>query len=849
MYKQLLKPESITDYVLSRTTITTCSGIIADHSPATVNYADAQDIIQPILPATPGKLVKLTFQEMNTELNFDKVYIYDGDTSAANLLGVFSGTRLPPSLTASNAAGKLTLRFKSDLSLNFSGFKAVVSCADYVITRFSPQHGRIGETVTVTGSHLEMVTSLKFNGRSSPFTLVNGNTITTTVPAGATSGPLNFTAAAGNYNTWQNFIVGDVSYMTGATIYTCDGVIIDHETGPSYADNTNRIQEIWPGTAGRQVRIQWQSFKTEPVYDYVRIFDGDTNGTLLGTYSGNELPPTFTATNLQGRLTIHFVSDNSVGDDGFSFSVSCADFSVRDYTPKHGMPGTVVTINGTGLNVTGKVKFNGAPANVTARNANTIVAVVPAGASTGSLSVHSAADSVYPNRCFQVDSFYVLSGMPVVACSGRIMDHDGCGNYENNLSVIQEIRPGIPGKTIKIHFENFRTEAGNDVLKIYEGDLNGRLIGTYSGSNTPPDIYADNAEGKLSLVFTTNSGITDNGFSLSFSCENFPVPDITSVIPANIRAGFPYTVYTNNGQSTDSLFLDGVTVTGAVFSGNSWKGLFPTGSSSGRFMLKNMHGQDYAPTDINVLPGNYCLGKNEECTGNETEKITLVAIAGSTLHNSSACNLGLIYNNIAWPADDSTTAKLEQGRRYTLSLVSAGVHIAAAWLDYNRDGQFSNEEFFSISPLTTPNVPATADFTVPESAVTGRAVLRLRTRTAGNFINPSDACTDFLSGEGEDYTVTITFPVGTKQYTGKNTPAVWPNPGNGNFSIDLSTSGGPGVISVSDCAGRPVFRKAIDGSESGKIINADLTGNPAGIYLLETVFDGIKKVQKLLIKE
>ena len=58
-----------------------------------------------------------------------------------------------------------------------------------VITYFTPASGFAGQSVTVKGLNLGSATALTFNGVGANFTVVDDNTITTTAPAGATTGP------------------------------------------------------------------------------------------------------------------------------------------------------------------------------------------------------------------------------------------------------------------------------------------------------------------------------------------------------------------------------------------------------------------------------------------------------------------------------------------------------------------------------------------------------------------------------------------------------------------------------------------------------------------------------------
>jgi hypothetical protein len=74
------------------------------------------------------------------------------------------------------------------------------------------------------------------------------------------------------------------------------------------------------------------------------------------------------------------------------------------------------------------------------------------------------------------------------------------------------------------------------------------------------------------------------------------------------------------------------------------------------------------------------------------------------------------------------------------------------WIDYNQDGTFAASEWTQI---TTNAVTATVSFTVPVTALTGSTRMRIRSRGTGNTNGSGDACSNFGSGETEDYTITI----------------------------------------------------------------------------------------------
>jgi hypothetical protein len=78
-----------------------------------------------------------------------------GANTSAPLIGKYTGTTVPPVITASNAAGQLTFFFVSDEIITKSGWLATLSCIGGsapapVITSFSPESGTPGESIAIT---------------------------------------------------------------------------------------------------------------------------------------------------------------------------------------------------------------------------------------------------------------------------------------------------------------------------------------------------------------------------------------------------------------------------------------------------------------------------------------------------------------------------------------------------------------------------------------------------------------------------------------------------------------------------------------------------------------------------
>ncbi len=101
-------------------TLTANTGSFDDGSGSS-NYTNNQDCSWLIQPENGGT-VTLTFDSFNTESGYDKVFVYDGTSASASLLGTFSGATTPDAITSTGNA--LFVKFESDVSITRAGWAA-----------------------------------------------------------------------------------------------------------------------------------------------------------------------------------------------------------------------------------------------------------------------------------------------------------------------------------------------------------------------------------------------------------------------------------------------------------------------------------------------------------------------------------------------------------------------------------------------------------------------------------------------------------------------------------------------------------------------------------------------------
>lgn len=107
-----------------------CEGTFKDSGGSSWHYANAESWTYTIAPAGASS-VTLIFSSFETENNYDFLYVYNGNSIASPLIGIYSGTTSPGTVVSSS--GALTLQFVSDNSTTKPGWSAIWSCTQAVM--------------------------------------------------------------------------------------------------------------------------------------------------------------------------------------------------------------------------------------------------------------------------------------------------------------------------------------------------------------------------------------------------------------------------------------------------------------------------------------------------------------------------------------------------------------------------------------------------------------------------------------------------------------------------------------------------------------------------------------------
>jgi YD repeat-containing protein len=288
-----------------------------------------------------------------------------------------------------------------------------------VVASVNPSSGSPGDRVTVYGSGFgAQQGSLTFNGTAAPILNWQNDHVVAYVPAGAQTGPVQATQSGINSNNNINFTVVAPQGTSSGVIYGYDAL--------------GRLTSVIDNSSGQAA-----------VYNY------DAVGNILS------------------------IARSSTGGSP----------AIGSFSPPSGSPQTEVTISGINFSATpsqNTVSFNGTAATVYRSTATTLVVAVPAGATTGPITVTTSAGSSTSSA-----SFTVKTATPA--------------------PVIYSVTPNIAsaGTTITITGVNFDPTPANDHLMI-----SGLQITPASASPTSLTFTIPNNMGPGILSLSTPNGYT-----------------------------------------------------------------------------------------------------------------------------------------------------------------------------------------------------------------------------------------------------------------------------------------------------------------------------------------------------
>ncbi len=286
------------------------------------------------------------------------------------------------------------------------------------ITGFTPASGAAGTSVVITGTNFYTSTAnpltVTFNGVAASSVTINSATqITAVAPTGVTTGPIVVTS------------IGDAA--TSSTSFTVGGGTV---TSPAITGFTPTS-----GAVGASVTITGTALSGATAVSF--------NGAAATVTSNTDtqIVTTVPAGATTGAIKVTTAGGTATSSSVFSVTTTTAAPTITSFTPTNGPVGTSVTITGTNLSGATAVTFGGVSASITSDTATQIVAAVPTGAATGTISVTTPGGTATSAGSFTVTTSGGGTGTTHVVIS-QVYGGSSSGGTSYTNDYIELFNPG-----------------------------------------------------------------------------------------------------------------------------------------------------------------------------------------------------------------------------------------------------------------------------------------------------------------------------------------------------------------------------------------------------------------------
>jgi hypothetical protein len=273
---------------------------------------------------------------------------------------VLSPSSIRATVPSGATTGKIVVQTPAGSATSAGAFSVTLN-----VTGLSPASGPVGTAVSIAGVGFTGASAVRFNGTAATFSVASSTSIKATVPSGATTGPVTVTTSAGT--------------VASATSFTVTPSIPPAISGFTPAS----------GPTGTKVTISGSYFSGA---GSVRLGSHDCSFSVVSSTTISAVVPS-------GATSARFTVKTPVGSvtSSQTFTVT---LSITGFSPTSGPAGTAVVISGVGFSGAAGVAFNGTPATFSVTSATSIRATVPAGATTGRISVTTPAGTVQSQVSF-----------------------------------------------------------------------------------------------------------------------------------------------------------------------------------------------------------------------------------------------------------------------------------------------------------------------------------------------------------------------------------------------------------------------------------------------------------------
>lgn len=276
-----------------------------------------------------------------------------------------------------------------------------------------------------------------------------------------------------------------------------------------------------------EVNIDGAGYTTVIAFSGTGTNTNATNGAVTLTTAFQTILANITGTG--NLLDLRLSTTANAGNEEFAVDEIILDgtapipctHTITSFLPTQGPEGTKVTVTGSGFTPTSTVNFNGVAASaVEYINATTLMATVPSGTTTGSISVTEAS-------CTETGSDFTILDF-IGSCSSAFSDLIISEIYDSNSGSLGYIEiyngTGVTKNLSDYEIDRYATLGGGVTftytfpnLNINDGEV---LIGKVSSSADAPGVTPDfsfltslsgfNADDRLELVLSATNTVVDD---------------------------------------------------------------------------------------------------------------------------------------------------------------------------------------------------------------------------------------------------------------------------------------------------------------------------------------------------
>lgn len=433
----------------------------------------------------------------------------------------------------------------------------------------SPQEVQLTATANYSdGSSQNLTTNVTWSTSNSSVASVISNP---TVPGVSAPITVDYVAvapvAAGTANITAT--LGNISGTTSVTVVAPPTLVPPSITAVSPTG----------GTAGTQVTLSGSGFGTSQGNGIVLL--GSTLGTVL-TWTDTQVVATVNTGSSSGVAQI---LQNNLSSNAVPFTVNTA--TITGISPNSGLPGTQVTITGSGFGGTqlnGIVWLGTAPAVVDSWTDGQVIATVATGSTTGTAQI--LQNGVWSNSvAFSIDSLQITSVSPDSGSAGTVVTitGGGFGTGQGNGNVwIGNTYGIVTGWSDTQIVASVASSAVSGVVKVEQNGSwsNALAFRVPSGSGSggggaqtlAPDVINMVVGGSQSIQALNSGGQSITG--LTWTSSNTGVATLSTDDPPIITAVAPgnTTVTAGNASADVTVSADSTLPTGTNIWSNSGDG-------------------------------------------------------------------------------------------------------------------------------------------------------------------------------------------------------------------------------------------------------------------------------------